>query len=174
MEIWKDIRGYENKYQVSNLGRIRNLKKGKILIPHIEEVGYTRICLCIDGQKNWYRVHRIVAMTFIPNTELKREVNHKNGIKNDNRVENLEWCSRLENMQHAVKVLNRNLGNFLGAMGRNHPRSKAVNQFTRDGILVKTYECGMEARRAGFSTTCISRCCNGEQSHYKDFIWQFA
>lgn len=113
--IWKDIAGYENYYQVSNQGSIRSVlretktgllhneivnKKGKVLIPHIAR-GYLCVSLSKNNKRITARIHRIVAETFIPNPENKKQVNHKNGIKTDNRVENLEWCSCQENVRHA-------------------------------------------------------------------------
>ena len=96
-EIWKDVKGHEGHYQVSNLGRIRNLRTGKI-------TGYDRpsnirgdYLSCSIGL-----IHRIIAETFIPNPGNKPEINHKNFDKTDNRVENLEWVTKQENMDHFV------------------------------------------------------------------------
>lgn len=112
-EIWKDIEGYEGCYQVSNLGRIKSLSrkvkvqnnhtrttKEKIISPIIQATGYSVICL---GQHNPKLIHRLVAIAFIPNFDNKRTVNHINGIKTDNRLENLEWATYSENMVHAFE-----------------------------------------------------------------------
>ena len=112
-EIWKDISGYENIYQVSNLGRIKrlgvkdsrgNLRKEKVLIlPHDGRDGYLRCILCKDGVRNHVRVHRIVAEAFIPNPYDLSTVNHLDGNKQNNFVDNLEWTTDAENTRHAFK-----------------------------------------------------------------------
>ena len=108
-EIWKDIKGYEGIYQVSNFGRVKSLErvnsrgntvKERILKPHKTEKGYLHIVLCKDGKTKLYRVHRLVATYFIPNPENKPEVDHINGQKDDNRVENLRWVTSKENINN--------------------------------------------------------------------------
>ena len=88
-EIWKDIEGYEGLYQVSNMGNVRNSRSGRILKYKENSSGYLRINLYKNGKKMYYKVHRLVALTFISNTENKPCVDHINTIKNDNRVCNL-------------------------------------------------------------------------------------
>lgn len=101
-EIWKSVPNYGNKYEVSNLGRVRN-EKGDILKPFATHGGYYMVALHENGIKTNVRLHRLVAQMFVPNPDCKPEVNHKNGIKSDNNATNLEWCSRSENMHHAYR-----------------------------------------------------------------------
>lgn len=94
-EHWKDIDGYDGLYQVSDFGRVRSLKFGKtrIRIPRTDRCGYLQVGLCKDGKEIKFRVHRLVANAFIPNDdESKTIINHRNEVKTDNRVDNLEWC----------------------------------------------------------------------------------
>lgn len=112
-EVWKDVAGYEGLYQVSNLGRVKNLKrkvpyaKGMRTIPerilqnHTNKYGYVYVRLYKDAKGKNIKLHRIVAQAFIENPENKRCVNHIDGNKENNRVENLEWVTHSENMQHA-------------------------------------------------------------------------
>jgi hypothetical protein len=121
MEIWKDIKGYENKYQVSNIGRVKSLsriveirnnilgnKKEIFLKPTKNRKGYLNVKLCkkIDGTNTEKSViiHRLVANEFLENPFNKPQVNHKNGIKDDNFVDNLEWNTGSENVIHALKT----------------------------------------------------------------------
>lgn len=125
-EIWKNILGFENNYQVSNLGRFRSkdnivhtsdgrsyFKAGIILKPLKYSNGYNQLMLYMNKKRYTFIAHRIVANTFIPNIYNKKEVNHINGIKDDNRVENLEWCSPSENIQKAL-LFNPNFGKNRG------------------------------------------------------------
>lgn len=109
-EIWKDIIGYEGKYQVSNIGNVKSLdyidnrgqlKKGKLLKRRITEKGYNSAVLYNNGKQKCYKVHRLVATAFIENSSYKPFVNHIDGNKLNNNVSNLEWCTHQENIIHS-------------------------------------------------------------------------
>lgn len=118
MEIWKEIKGYEELYKVSNLGNVKSInhfrvngfsgymQKGRILKFSKDRCGYLLVRLSKNGVAKTYRLHRIVALTFIDNPLNKKTVNHINGNKLDNRVENLEWATQKEQIEHQHKVLN--------------------------------------------------------------------
>ena len=105
-EIWKPIEGYEGLYEVSNLGRVKSLKrlhtKERILSQFLNHRGYARVNLWKENKSRKYSVHRLVAEAFIPNPDSKPQVNHIDENKTNNSVENLEWCTQLENHNHGT------------------------------------------------------------------------
>lgn len=115
-EIWKDIKGFEGLYQVSNTGKVKSLERyvparnnglrvvrERILGKNTKD-DYVKIILCDGDRKRVDSVHRIVAEFFIPNPKNLPMINHKNGVKHDNRVENLEWCTQSDNVLHANRI----------------------------------------------------------------------
>ena len=102
-EIWRDIRGYVGSYQISNFGRTKSFFRGKakILKPFVDKNGYLNVTL---GRGNKNKVHRLVAQAFIPNPDAKPQINHRDGNKMNNHVDNLEWNTSTENNRHAVQI----------------------------------------------------------------------
>lgn len=117
METWKDIPGYEGLYVVSSLGQIKNLTRNIILKTKVKDTWYRYVSLTKNGKQKRFSLHRVLAITFIPNPENKAHVNHIDGVKCNNRLENLEWCTPRENSAHAVKMK-------LSASGEMHGRAK--------------------------------------------------
>lgn len=104
-KLWKDIEGYEGLYQISNYGTIKSVKTNTLLsLTWLDKDGYQRVNLLKNNLRKHFSVHRLVALTFIPNPENKPCVNHKKGIKTDNRAWMLEWVTRSENDIHAYKI----------------------------------------------------------------------
>lgn len=174
-EVWKDIEEYVGLYQVSTLGRVKSLYSGKVLKESTNnEWHYSRVQLYKNKKRKSFGIHRLVAMAFIPNPENKPEVNHKNGIKTDNSVENLEWCTGAENMQHAFKILGYKSPMF-GKKGKQNPESRIVLQI-KDGVIINCFHGLREASRAtGVYHGTISKCCRGNR-YYKTaggYQWQY-
>lgn len=172
-EIWKQMTGYEGKYMVSNLGRIRSLLNGSkfygILKPAIHKGGYLRVRL-YDNKS--LLVHRLVAQTFIPNPKNKATVNHKNGNKKDNRVENLEWATQKENNRHAIRT-----GLHDPKKRRYSFNSKSIKiSFESVSEIRKLHSQGIKsvilAKKYNVSTAQISRIINLKtRIHTKDELY---
>ena len=141
--MFKQIEGYE--YEVSEMGEVRNMKTGRILKAGLVN-GYSYICLLKDKQKNMFRVHRLVALTFLENPNNYLDVDHKNNIKTDNRLINLHWVSRSQNLQNTPK----HKDNKIGIKGVRKHRDKYQARIMIDGIQIHigTYETIEEARDA--------------------------
>lgn len=192
-EFWKDIKGHEGLYQISTLGRIQALEKSytqmnrwgtehivnlpkKVLMLGMGTTGY----LALGLFKNKIRInavaHRMVAMHFIPNPQNKPQVNHKNGIKTDNRAINLEWCTRSENMKHSYAVLKqKKTYPMLGRKGGLCPNSKPVLKICPiTNNILKEYNSGMEAAfDMGVVKSSIYNCISGTNATCRGFKWAF-
>lgn len=162
MEIWKDITGWENLYKISNLGNVYSCKSDMILKPSNKK-GYLVVKLQNYKRKKTVPIHRLVASAFIPNPENKKEVNHIDCNKENNNVNNLEWCTRQENHYH--KCLN----------GLNKTE-QAVEKNKKPIILInnnKRYESMMDAcRDLGLSVANVSRVCNHKLPHTKGYVFR--
>jgi hypothetical protein len=183
-EIWKDILGFEGIYMISSFGNVKSMDrqirqvradgsvrithyKGRILKQITNRLGYLMIMLSNGNKKNC-SVHRLVALAFIPNPENKSDVNHKNGVKTNNKMDNLEWATHSENMKHA-----HNTGLIIN--------TKPISQFTNDGKWIRDWSSISEAHREnGFDMSAISNCinsktktlCGSTRTSY-GFIWKF-
>lgn len=186
MEQWKDIQGFEGRYQVSTLGRVKSLPKPRttpsgqkymtrerLRRPSVNR-GYHSVDL-YDGVAMERRlVHRLVAQAFIPNAESKPHVNHKDGNHGNNTVENLEWCTPNENEWHSYNVLGKKPSRaFLGRFNERHPGSKQVIQEDMDGNIVAIFPSAREADRFGYDYRNVSAVCRGRRNHYKGYQWRF-
>lgn len=197
-EIWKPIEGFKN-YEVSNLGRVKSLShykkgrnkagknkgKGKEFFYKSNEIilkgspicmsryiTYIQVGLREDSKYKVTHVHRLVAKHFIPNPENKPQINHKDGDGTNNHISNLEWVTVSENSLHAYNVLNR-VPYARGRVGKLNHRSRAVQQLSMSGKLLKIWDAMADARRSGFDTGSICRCCKGESFTHKGFKWQY-
>lgn len=163
-EIWKDIKGYENLYQVSNMGRVRSLfRYKKVLKNKIRNNGYHEVCLYKDNTHCFKLVHRLVAEAFIPNPDNKPVVDHINTIRNDNSVENLRWCTTKENCNNPKSLekmsKNTNLRKCI-KRGKEHYNASAIIQFDLDGNLIRKWDCISDAGREYGDQRNIQGCLN--------------
>lgn len=150
METWRDIPGFDGDYQISSLGRLKSFKKeavGRVLSVKNSKGWYLTVNLiCRKEERHTHRIHRLVAQAFVPNPENKPEVNHKDTDKQNNRADNLEWVTRLENAHHAIK----NNPNILKGMNRYNKftRPKKVQQLTLEGKVLAEYPNATAAAEA--------------------------
>jgi hypothetical protein len=162
-EKWKDIPGYEGKYQASNIGRLKNILKGNIVSGGINKAnGYRYAYLMgLDGSKRNHRVHRLIAMSHLANPKSLPYVNHKDGNKVNNNIDNLEWCTAEENCQHALE-------NGLVPSGEKHHYAKLTSEeveaIRRIGDILPSRRV---AKMFGISKTNVLDILNGN-------IWAYA
>ena len=166
-------------YQVSDSGEIKNSNTGRVLKPEYSNKGYACVHLRKDGKTKKHRLHRLIALTFIPNPSNLPEVNHKDENKTNNFVfvrqdgtvdqerSNLEWCTQGYNNNYGTR-------NKRAAEARiNGKRSKQVFQYSLDGTLVAIWPSTAECGRNGFYITNVSACCNGKRKTHKGYRWSY-
>jgi hypothetical protein len=177
-EIWADIAGYEGLYQVSNLGRVR--RDGRIKTQSEDRGGYLTVWLSKHSKMKCAKVHRLVAGAFIENPEEKRTVNHIDGDKKNNRIENLEWATHSENIIHANKMglrvvteAQRRAASITGKRTCALNRKKKSVFCVKDGIRVKFESAHDGARFVSGSPSPIIACCKGRKKTYKGYEWRY-
>lgn len=199
-EIWKDVVGYEGLYQVSNLGRVRSCdrktrnrngvvtKRGRLL-SFFYYGGYLNVSLCMGGNKQNKKIHRLVAEAFIANPNNYPIINHKDENKLNNNANNLEWCTYSYNTLYGSGIEKRRNTYQKTGIGKlaaqkanrtklrnnaiNAPRP--VNQYSLDGQKIARYESTEEASRiTGIPSYVIRKCCKGGICRNKKYTWCFA
>lgn len=192
-EIWKDIPNTDGLYSASTTGQIKSnpriryykargkegyyLRNGKILKPVINSHGYP--CVAIkyaNGSQKTITVHRLIALTFLENNNPQaNQVNHIDGDKTNNSINNLEWCTASENLYHAFKMgLNKGSKPMLGRKGKDSPRSKPIYKCDKLGNIIDKYDSVTEAaNELNISPAHISSCANGHRKTCAGFVWKY-
>lgn len=178
-ETWKFIKGYENKYEVSNLGRVRN-SKGQLMKPQINKKGYLRYTLWSNNKNKLFFIQRLVMETFSPIDNMNElQVNHIDGNKENNKIENLEWVTNQENHNHARRTgLYTEEGlkkSIKGLIKSNLRQRKRVGKYDlKTGELLEEFNSIKEASISiGCDSSNIGHCCNGRQKSVKGFSWKY-
>lgn len=188
-EIWRDIKGYEGIYQVSNLGNVKSLDRyiinkngGKqfynsCVLKTSPSCDYLKVILSKNNKQKTCRIHILVAQAFIPNPENKPEVNHKDGNKQNNCVDNLEWCTRSKNEKHAYLIGLANSSNKQKAIVSKYAKehySKRINQYDLNGNFIREWYSMHEVwRQLGIRPSYICRCCKGLRNQTYGYIWKY-
>ena len=177
-EEWKDIKGFEGKYKVSNTGKVLSLhfrkKNNPRLLKHtLSRLGYWTVSICGKDRL----VHRLIAEAFIPNPENKPHIDHINTITTDNRIENLRWVTPKENLHNPItferrrKIMKALFGNKFGVEAHVH---KKVYQYSLDGKFIKEWLCMSDAcRYYKIDSGSITRCCQGKYNAVGGFQWRY-
>lgn len=166
MEEWKAVSGYEGLYEVSNLGRVRSIKRRKILSLSILKDGYCQVGLCKLGERRYFLIHRLVAEAFVPNPASKPQVNHKDEDKSNNAASNLEWMTPKENINYGTGIVRR-------ANTQAKVLGKSVEQYDKAGKLLATFQSSQEAERQT-GVGHIRECCGGRLKSAGGFVWRYA
>lgn len=180
-EIWKDIPGYEGKYQVSNTGLVKSLpkyhsKSERILKGEVDKDGYIKVVLCPNSKKRHKRfVHRLVAISFIDNPNNLPEVDHINTIKDDNRADNLRWANRSSNQLNPL-TSKRLSEKMKGSFGRLNPKSIPIYQCDMNGNIISKWDNAQEYKRAMNLKRVdgIYLCLSGKLKSSGGYTWKIA
>lgn len=167
-EIWKDISGFEELYQVSNYGRVKSLprKTGNqycngVIKKAYNEFGYNRIQLVRKDRKKWFFIHRLVAEAFIPNPNNLPQINHIDGNKTNNNVDNLEWCTQKQNTIHAYK--------------NGLKKTRCIMQYDLSNNFIRNWDSIIDASRTlSIDRSSIQICCAGKYKTAGGYIWRYA
>lgn len=182
-EVWKPVAGYEGLYEVSNIGRVRGIRRsgctGEPLKGQIDIHGYVDVMLRGNKTYKHWKVHRLVAIAFIPNPEGKRTVNHIDGNKQNNNVENLEWMTHGENHRHAYRIglkkvteKQREACRRTGKITIERNRKKVpVVRIDKHGEEVRFESIHDGARSVEGCATAVCACCRGKAKSYKGYRW---
>ena len=168
----KEIEGWED-YTIDINGNVFSKRKNKYLKPIKNKCGYYNISLNKNKHRKECSIHRLVAETFIPNPNNYPVVNHIDGNKSNNNVDNLEWCTYKHNMKEAyrLKLIHGGLEN---KYGKDYPRKLHLIGMFKDGILLeKFYGTGEIKRKYGFAPTAILNCCKGKHKKIYGYQWKF-
>lgn len=162
MTEWKKIDGFE-VYEVSNTGSVRNSESGLILKQTLNTGGYPSVTLVTKEKRKCATIHRLVAAAFIQNPDNLPEVNHIDEDKTNNTVENLEWVTKKENMNHGTRT-----------QRASEKKYKRVVQYSINGQPIKVWESVKEAEKNGFFHSAISACCYGKRKTHLGYAWGWA
>lgn len=184
MEIWKDIKGYEGLYQVSNMGRVKTLNYNhtgmeRVLKESPARGGYKKVILCRENKCKTYQTHRLVAEAFIPNPEGKPCTDHINTIRTDNRVENLRWVTRKENQNNPLSLehmteAQKLRGNRYCKFGKDHPMSIPIIQLSNKGNFIREWDCRASVERElGIHSANIWKVLKGERHTAGGYRWMY-
>ena len=173
-EIWRDIKNYEGLYQVSNLGNVKSLRKNIILKGGLVGIGYYSVNLCKNKNHKSTKIHKLVAQTFIPNPNNYPCINHKDGNKTNNCVDNLEWCTHSYNNKEAYRI-----GLKKSLKGKNNYYSRTlmipINQYSLDGNFIKRWNSISEAsKELNLYHSNIIAVCKNKKRTAGGFIWKYA
>jgi DNA-directed RNA polymerase subunit H (RpoH/RPB5) len=181
-ELWEELNGFKGKYSISNKGRIRNNETSNVLKPY-DNKGYLRINLYNEGKIERKLIHRLVAKYFLVNRDGKEQVNHKDLDKRNNSVDNLEWISDSDNVEHAINNIEGReeyLKEKMAEIGKEYYKigveasKKAVAKLDGDNNIIEIYESARSAdRKTDASYRGISKACNGNIKTHKGFKWKF-